>query len=296
MSKLTKYLLIAFGISTLGGAILYFTGLMQQGQLTIGGMILTALLIMPAPAYATLIVEGFDFKAVAENYGVRISKAIVLQTLKISFVFTLSIMVSLLVVSYFVSIFNYDLSHLVNDEGLNKAINSTLKVVSLKIGIKANTANLTVMGGLALAFFGALFAGFSINGLFAFGEELGWRGLMEKELAHHSFLTKNLIIGIFWGLWHSPLILQGYNYPDTPFLGCFFMAILCIAMSFTFSYARHHTDSVLTAAVLHGNFNAAAPLFVFLISSSNMLLGGVVGIVGVFAILLSFMIVKTVFK
>jgi uncharacterized protein len=292
MSKLVKYLLLAFGISIVGGAILYFTGLMQGGQLGIGGMILTALFIMPAPAYATLIIEGFDFRAVAENYGVRISKDIALQTLKISFVFTLAIMVSLLVVSYFFSLFNYDLSHIVNDAGLKEAINT----LSLKMGGKASSTNLTVLTALAIVFFGALIAGFSINGLFAFGEELGWRGLMEKELAHHSFLYKNLIIGTFWGLWHSPLIIQGYNYPDTPLLGCFFMAVLCIAMSFVFSYARNRTDSVLTAAVLHGNFNAAAPIFIFLIGTSNPLLGGVVGLVGVLAILLTFVVLKMIFK
>ena len=63
---------------------------------------------------------------------------------------------------------------------------------------------------------GAVVAGWTVNGVLAMGEEYGWRGLMWDELRHRGTVPANLLIGLAWGLWHAPLILQGYNYPGLP--------------------------------------------------------------------------------
>lgn len=41
-----------------------------------------------------------------------------------------------------------------------------------------------------------LIAGITINALAAFGEELGWRGLLQKELAWMGFWRSSLLIGM----------------------------------------------------------------------------------------------------
>jgi membrane protease YdiL (CAAX protease family) len=53
-----------------------------------------------------------------------------------------------------------------------------------------------------------LFAGITINAIAGFGEELGWRGFLLRQLNQQSFIKASLLIGIIWGIWHSPIILM----------------------------------------------------------------------------------------
>ncbi|WP_340681246.1 CPBP family intramembrane glutamic endopeptidase [Natrinema gelatinilyticum] len=48
----------------------------------------------------------------------------------------------------------------------------------------------------------------------AFGEEFGWRGLLFLKRSPLGFWRVSLLTGVVWGLWHAPLIVQGYNSPD----------------------------------------------------------------------------------
>jgi membrane protease YdiL (CAAX protease family) len=64
-----------------------------------------------------------------------------------------------------------------------------------------------------------LVAGLTINVIAALGEELGWRGLLLRELSPLGFWRVSLLTGFVWGLWHAPLIVQGHNFPDAPYVG-----------------------------------------------------------------------------
>jgi membrane protease YdiL (CAAX protease family) len=56
-----------------------------------------------------------------------------------------------------------------------------------------------------------------INFVPALGEEYGWRGFLQPLLVRKCGLTIGLTItGTIWGLWHAPIVLQGYNYPSYP--------------------------------------------------------------------------------
>ncbi|MFO8065956.1 MAG: CPBP family intramembrane glutamic endopeptidase, partial [Bacteroidales bacterium] len=54
-----------------------------------------------------------------------------------------------------------------------------------------------------------LIAGVTINAVAGFGEELGWRGFLVRQFENQKFMKAALIIGLVWGIWHSPLILMG---------------------------------------------------------------------------------------
>ena len=105
-----------------------------------------------------------------------------------------------------------------------------------------------------------LVAGLTINAIFGFGEELGWRGLLFKELSYMSFWKSSAIIGFIWGVWHAPLILQGHNYPQHPLAGVFMMILWCILLSPIFNYIRLRSKSVIAAAIMHGTLNGTAGL------------------------------------
>ncbi len=133
---------------------------------------------------------------------------------------------------------------------------------------------------LFIAILQGLGAGATINAFFALGEELGWRGLMLRELAHKGFWTSAAIIGVVWGVWHAPLILQGHNYPDNPMLGVFAMTIFCLLLSPLFSWVTLKCRSVIAAAIMHGTLNATGALSIIFLDNFADLVVGITGAVG----------------
>jgi membrane protease YdiL (CAAX protease family) len=131
-----------------------------------------------------------------------------------------------------------------------------------------------------------LVAGITINALFGFGEELGWRGFLFKELSYMSFWKSSTIIGFIWGVWHAPLILQGHNYPQHPVAGVFMMILWCILLSPIFSYIRLRSKSVIAAAIMHGTLNGTAGLAIMMIEGGNDLIIGVTGVAGFIVLLI----------
>jgi membrane protease YdiL (CAAX protease family) len=133
----------------------------------------------------------------------------------------------------------------------------------------------------------AVGAGLTVNALFAFGEEVGWRGFMHKALHGRGFWSVSLLTGVAWGLWHAPVILQGYNYPQHPLLGVPLFAVFCVLLSPLHTLVRERGGSVWHAAVLHGTFNAAAGVPLLVVSGGDDLSTGVVGLPGMMSLVVA---------
>ena len=118
-----------------------------------------------------------------------------------------------------------------------------------------------------------LIAGISVNALAGFGEELGWRGLLQKELGFLGFWRSSILIGAIWGIWHAPLILKGHNYPQHPVAGVFLMTGWCMLLAPIFSYIRLKAKSVIAAAIIHGSLNATYGLAIVFVRGSDLLVG-----------------------
>jgi len=131
-----------------------------------------------------------------------------------------------------------------------------------------------------LAMFQGLIAGITVNAVAGFGEELGWRGFLQKELAFLGFWRSSLLIGVIWGLWHAPLILAGHNYPQHRIAGVSMMTVMCVLLAPIFAYVRVKARSVIAAAIMHGTFNATYGLSIVLIRGGSDLTTGVTGLPG----------------
>jgi membrane protease YdiL (CAAX protease family) len=125
-----------------------------------------------------------------------------------------------------------------------------------------------------------LIGGATINALAGFGEELGWRGLLQREFGYLGFWKSSALIGLLWGVWHAPIILQGHNYPQHPQAGVLMMIVWTLLLSPIFSYVRLKGKSVLAAALIHGSLNGTAGLAVMIIEGGNDLTVGVTGLAG----------------
>jgi membrane protease YdiL (CAAX protease family) len=137
---------------------------------------------------------------------------------------------------------------------------------------------------VAMLLIQGLIGGATVNAVAAYGEEAGWRGYLTRQLAGSNFWAASGFIGIVWGLWHAPLIIQGHNYPEHPLIGVFMMTAWCVLLSPIMLFIRLKSKSALAAALAHGTLNGTAAIALLGVKGGDDLTVGVTGLCG-FAVL-----------
>ncbi len=116
---------------------------------------------------------------------------------------------------------------------------------------------ISIEGLVAIQFINGMMAP-ALNAIFVFGEELGWRGYLLPRLKPLGQWRALILSGVIWGLWHTPIILLGHNYPKHPQLGVLVMVGLCIVFGILFGWMRIATGSIWPAVIGHGALNGSA--------------------------------------
>jgi membrane protease YdiL (CAAX protease family) len=278
---LKVFLAVALGWAVLAGTLLRASGVALD---SLTGAVLIALLYMPSPMVAALIAErGLRrdrFRL--PRRAVRSVAAYVLLPAFAVVAFVLLYLGAVFVGGDLLDIAAIGRLAVTDDQIMDGAARLLGQATVDAAGPPPPVAVL-----LALSLWGALVAGWTINGVVAMGEEYGWRGLMWDELRHRGTVPANLLIGLAWGLWHAPLILQGYNYPGFPLLGVLAMVAVSTGMSFVLTALRELTGSLLPVAAAHGMINAIAPILLILAPDAHPVLGGPLGLLGasIFAVI-----------
>ncbi len=274
----------------LGWVCLVAAALLLTGNRDLGGgqgptvaMAVLALLYMPAPLVAALIVERLDRRPAL----IRTALQLFWRRLPLLVAVTAGVVAALLLGMVAAS---WVAGNVLDLRGPGRVVfsqddlvaNALLLVGSMDAGqvaqLSAATPSLWPL--LGIAFVGALVAGFTVNGLFAFGEEYGWRGWLADELRPLGAFRANVLTGALWGVWHGPLILLGFNYGDYGRIGTAFMVAWCIPFSFLLWRAREVTGSLLAPAVLHGAVNGFAGVFLVVLVDANPVVAAPAGLVG----------------
>ena len=157
---------------------------------------------------------------------------------------------------------------------------------TMKLVLKSMPEGFGVWGFIGVTILSGMFAGATINAVFAFGEEIAWRGFLLKLFNGKKFWNVALWTGIIWGFWHAPIILNGHNYPQHPVLGVFLMVVFCVLFTPILMYFRQKSGSVIVPAIMHGTFNAVAALSLVLVTPTNDLLYGATGLAGMLVLLI----------
>ncbi|GAB3803377.1 CPBP family intramembrane metalloprotease [Humibacter antri] len=245
-ASVAAFVVIAFGLAWLIALPLWLSGrgLATPGAtLFIGGM-------MYAPAAAALVVAFFIQRPrprpLPEYLGLwplRPAKRVIGMTLIGLFGSILLVIVGVFVSAAF-GLVHLDLVHF---SGFQRLLEVSAHGQSIPLPV-----GLLVLIQLVALPFGALFNAFA-----TIGEELGWRGWLLPSLRPLGTWPALVITGAVWGLWHSPVILLGYNFAQPNIIGVLMMIGGCVFTGILFGWLRLRSGSIWPSVFAHAGFNAA---------------------------------------
>ena len=267
MSRKAKlFIVITYGLSFFLAGIFYFAG----GRLNTTAGYVMAIVYMYMPLLGTLIVQ----KGI---YGQSIIKALGIN-FKINRWWLAAVLLPI-VIALLTMIVSILFPGVTFSPGMEGMIERYQDILSPEIIAELEQLELG-LSFLLLQLVQVIVAAVTINNLAAFGEELGWRGVLHTEFDKMGFWRKSVYIGIIWGLWHTPLIIQGHNYPNYPLWGVLMMVVFTVLYSPLFTYLRELSDSVIGASILHGAVNGSIGFSIMFVSGGNELLVGGTGLAG----------------
>ena len=153
-------------------------------------------------------------------------------------------------------------------------------------GLKVGDALTSKPGADAIIVASTLFINGIIISPLMLSEELGWRGWLYTHIRKIGFWRASFITGLMWGVWHAPIIVMGYNYPDLPILGPIIFTVFCILFSPLFTFVRDGNRSVWAPCILHGVFNASAGIGIMMLVDPPLLWNGALGVMGLAMIMI----------
>lgn len=128
----------------------------------------------------------------------------------------------------------------------------------------------------------SLIVGPFVNSVFAFGEELGWRGYLLPKLLPLGKFRAYLLIGIIWGFWHLPLVLAGFMYPGHSLAGALMFTVLTTVLGIYINEVTLRHGSSFLAGWVHGIINTQRlGMLALLFPNVDPWLGGFSGALGI---------------
>jgi hypothetical protein len=258
------YLIITFGLTYIVDAILIFNGIRFMGTWSVSMLYgqLAVAVTMWMPAAATVITVKFITR---EGFGITNLRIGALKPYLIS---------ALIIPSCFIII--YGLTWLLGFARPDWHMKELGSMINQKNAVMPTTTLVIPVLFLVTFLFGPLY-----NGLWAFGEELGWRGYLLPKLMPLGKFKAYLLLGVIWGLWHAPVVFIGFNYPGHPVIGIFFMISLTIFFGIYINELSLCYQSTFLAAWIHGAFNGQSlGIWRQIFPNANPLLAGFTGIIG----------------
>ncbi len=114
------------------------------------------------------------------------------------------------------------------------------------------------------------------------GEEFGWRSYLQIRLFSNRPVVAAVATGIIWGVWHYPLNLRGYNFPEHPVLGLIVFPVSTVFLSIILGWLRLRTESIWSASLAHAATNTVGASLIVLLfmGGGNFIYVGYLGILG----------------
>jgi membrane protease YdiL (CAAX protease family) len=114
-----------------------------------------------------------------------------------------------------------------------------------------------------------------------FGEELGWRGYLLPRLLPLGGAKAALIVGLIWGIWHTPIILldnHGFG-SALPWVSVPLFTLVITLYSIFLTWLRLHSGSIWPAVLAHAVINTYVSFIFASFSVGNRYIGSPIGLV-----------------
>lgn len=263
-----------YGIA-LGGAILVAAGIWALRGLgpvgTVLGVVATAVFYMPLPLVAGLVTERVAGRGYLIGAELRALRGRFWRAFGRNALVAVGLILAVLVLGFVVA----GLAGWLGLPGAGHLVSSDaeLRQRMLELNPALTGAALPSAGVLVGAtLVQGILAGLTINALFAFGEEYGWRGVLADELRPLGLGRATALTGVLWGLWHAPIIVLGHNYGAEWGWGIPLMVTWTVPLAFLLTWSRERTGSVLAPSFGHGLYNALIGLFTILVAGGSLLI------------------------
>ncbi len=112
------------------------------------------------------------------------------------------------------------------------------------------------------------------------GEELGWRGVLVRELAPLGPWGSAVLSAVLWGIWRVPLVWMGGYFPDAPLAGAVAMVAASVPQGVLLVWLSRRADTVWAAAIAQGVLTAIGPFHELAIRGGNPVLTSPMGAAG----------------
>ncbi len=106
-------------------------------------------------------------------------------------------------------------------------------------------------------------AGITINAIYGFGEEIGWRTYLFIELYHYiDYWSSVIMVGIIWGIWHIPLyiVLKKIGletlFTENMYYTTIYYIVFCLLLTIPMTQIMLKTHNIIPVSILHGSINS----------------------------------------
>jgi membrane protease YdiL (CAAX protease family) len=92
--------------------------------------------------------------------------------------------------------------------------------------------------------------------LFAWAEEIGWRGYLQTRLQQRFSQTKAIVYtAIVWAIFHYPFYLNDYNEDGHVWVNILLFTVMIFPLSFLMGWLRMKSESLWPVVFFHGMIN-----------------------------------------
>lgn len=111
-------------------------------------------------------------------------------------------------------------------------------------------------------------------------EEIGWRGVLQRELERLGFWRASLAGALLWGIWHAPLLWFGQYFSGDPALGAVVLVATSVPLGVLLCWIRVRAATIWAPAVAHGMFTAMAGFHELALRGGTPIFTSVAGVAG----------------
>ena len=257
------FVAVAYGLAWLVALPLWIVDFEPSAYATLFGVLAGAMMFTPTLAALVVVFlmkrPGRERMRLLGIWPLRPAKRVVWFSVVMNFVPVL-LVAACLGISAMFGWLQLDLSGF---SGFRQAVDAQIDGLGLDPeATAAAQAAMPPIGMLVAVQIGVILLGGVLNMIPALGEEIGWRGWLLPALRPLGAWPALLVSGAIWGLWHAPVILLGYNFNRTDWVGVVLMIAGCTAWGVFFGWLRLRTASIWPSAIAHASFNAAGGLLV----------------------------------